>query len=285
MSLIKSLFVSGFTAIAWVAAIFSARELFAGGQPLAWTGALLAHAPFALMIGYWMLTRRTARTTARLPWLMVLAISGVLMAGLGTLIGGGAISLLTALLGLAGVYAYVYWYSVFGRRPAAQLDVGQRLPDLALRHADGRSLSTRQLIDRPTVLLFFRGNWCPLCMAQIHEIAGLYQRIEKAGVRVALISPQPHRNTEALAGKFKVNFDFLTDEHNQAAIALGIAAENGLPAGMQALGYDSDTVMPTVIITDAQAQVVWSDQTDNYRVRPEPETFLDVLTDRGLISS
>ena len=285
MNLIKSLFVSGFTAVAWVAAIFSAQQLYAGEQALAWTGALLAHAPFALMIGFWMLTRRTARTTARLPWLMVLAISGVLMGGLGSLIGGGAMPVLVALLGLAGVYGYVYWYSVLGRRPAAQLAVGRRLPALSLRHADGRSINIHELIDRPSILLFFRGNWCPLCMAQIREIAGHYQRIEKAGVRVALISPQPHRNTESLARKFKVNFDFLTDEHNQAAIALGIAAENGLPAGMQALGYDSDTVMPTVIITDAQAQVVWSDQTDNYRVRPEPETFLDVLTDRGLISS
>jgi beta-lactamase superfamily II metal-dependent hydrolase len=35
--------------------------------------------------------------------------------------------------------------------------------------------------------------------------------------------------------------------------------------------------MPTVIITDKQGTVVWTHETDNYRVRPEPETFLEVI--------
>ena len=54
---------------------------------------------------------------------------------------------------------------------------------------------------------------------------------------------------------------------------------------MQALGYDSDTVMPTVIITDREGRVVWTDETDNYRVRPEPETFLQVLREHDLIDA
>jgi hypothetical protein len=35
--------------------------------------------------------------------------------------------------------------------------------------------------------------------------------------------------------------------------------------------------MPTVIITDEQGKIIFADLTDNYRVRPEPETFLRVL--------
>jgi len=43
------------------------------------------------------------------------------------------------------------------------------------------------------------------------------------------------------------------------------------------MGYDTEAPMPTVIITDANGRVHWADETDNYRVRPEPETFLKVL--------
>ena len=50
-----------------------------------------------------------------------------------------------------------------------------------------------------------------------------------------------------------------------------------MPLGMEAMGYAADTVMPTVIITDAQHNIIWLDETDNYRVRPEPETFLRVI--------
>ena len=97
------------------------------------------------------------------------------------------------------------------------------------------------------------------------------------GVRVALIAPQPHTKTISLAEKFGVGFDFLTDESNVAARTLGIENPKGLPMGMQMLGYDSDTVMPTVIITDASGKILWTHETDNYRVRPAPEVFLEVL--------
>lgn len=53
-----------------------------------------------------------------------------------------------------------------------------------------------------------------------------------------------------------------------------LLSKNGLPSGLQVLGYDSDTVMPTVILTDACGKIIYSDQTSNYRVRPEPADFL-----------
>ena len=47
--------------------------------------------------------------------------------------------------------------------------------------------------------------------------------------------------------------------------------------GFGLLGYESDTVFPTVLVLDALGVIRWVDQTDNYRVRPEPDTFLPVL--------
>jgi hypothetical protein len=72
-------------------------------------------------------------------------------------------------------------------------------------------------------------------------------------------------------------FDFLTDEHNAAARTLKIEMRDGLPMGMTLLGYDKDTVFPTVIIVDHDGIIRWVDQTDNYRVRPEPDTFLPII--------
>ena len=69
----------------------------------------------------------------------------------------------------------------------------------------------------------------------------------------------------------------MTDKDSRAARALGISSEFGIPTGLEALGYDTDAPMPTVIITDANGKVLWTHETDNYRVRPEPETFLSVL--------
>ena len=120
-----------------------------------------------------------------------------------------------------------------------------------------------------------------MCL-MLREVAAEYSELAKKGVSLLMISPQSHSNTASLAQKFDVPMTFLVDKDLKAAKLLGIAALGGLPTGLEALGYDSDTVMPTVIITDADHRIIYADQTDNYRVRPEPATFLQVLADAGL---
>ncbi len=71
-------------------------------------------------------------------------------------------------------------------------------------------------------------------------------------------------------------FHFLVDAENRFAESLGIAIDNGVPFGLPG-GYDPKTVMPTVVVTNANGTIVFSDQTDNYRVRPEPDVFLAIL--------
>ena len=75
----------------------------------------------------------------------------------------------------------------------------------------------------------------------------------------------------------------MIDEDNQAARILGIEALQGTPKGLEVLGYESDTVLPTAILTNQQGEVIYTDQTDNYRVRPEPETFIEVFQKAGVV--
>jgi peroxiredoxin len=89
-----------------------------------------------------------------------------------------------------------------------------------------------------------------------------------------LISPQSVKKNQALASRFDVPMVFLRDRNSDAARQLGILHKWGTPMGLQLLGYESDTVLPTIIMTDAQGQIVFSDQTDNYRARPEFEVLL-----------
>jgi peroxiredoxin len=212
--------------------------------------------------------------------LIILGIAGVIASGWGYLKGGDQIAPVLAITGFAAFLAYDYWYSSFGRSQSSLIGIGRPLPVVEFRNTAGKMISSASLTAKPTVWIFFRGNWCPLCMAQIKEVAAQYQQLEELGVRVALISPQPHKFTVGLAKKFDVAFYFLTDEGNQAARTLGIDQDFGVPMGMQVLGYSNETVMPTVIITDAGGRILWVDETDNYRVRPDPETYLRVLRDR-----
>ncbi len=173
--------------------------------------------------------------------------------------------------------AYSRWYSTFPTREKNLLQVGQPLPAFQVEDIEQNKITEKTLLGQKNLLLFFRGNWCPLCMAQLKEVVEEYQELESLGVTTYLISPQPPSHSIALSRKHKVNFHYLVDKENAMAKRFKIFAKNGLPMGLQTLGYDSDTVLPTVLVTDEQGKIIFADLTDNYRVRPEPATFLDIL--------
>jgi peroxiredoxin len=277
MNALKSVYVTLYMVAAMSITVHAVQELLATQDYLTWGGVLLVYAPFVLVISWLMVFRNMPRTSARLPVLVVMGLIGVIASLRGYSLGGDAAAPGLAALGFLGFLVYDYWYSSFRNRHSRALEAGRALPDFELTDTQGNPVTSSSLTDKPAVWIFYRGNWCPLCMAQIREIANDYRRLEELGVRVALVSPQPHRYTKSLARKFDVSFDFLTDDDNRAAEKLGIAHRNGLPVGMQALGYAGDTVLPTVIITAKGGEILWAHETDNYRVRPEPETYLSVL--------
>lgn len=275
---LKSAFIGIYPLLAAGIAFYSSRQLYVTKNLLIWGGPLATSAPFLALVGFLVCFRNVARTSANLPALNLIAVCGLALACYAVSVDGSNLApLWLSLCGAVTFFLYSTWYSKLGVPETARLKVGSVLPLLDFIKPDGQRFSTEALRGRPALLMFYRGNWCPLCMAQFKEIAAQYREISRFGARVLLVSPQPHANTAALAKRFDVEFDFLTDTGNSAARRLGIEMKSGLPLGMELLGYDSDTVFPTVIVVDSNGVIRWVDQTDNYRVRPEPETFLPIL--------
>ncbi|GAB4376832.1 MAG: hypothetical protein Kow0042_23610 [Calditrichia bacterium] len=279
MNKLKSVFITLYTMWAAVGGVYSLFRFYGAGFKLSWLGPVMALLLPAGFLGYLMLFRPGGRTRPNLPVVSSLIILGGLVS-LWSFIREDSVSLFPALLvlgGLAGWGLYLFWYSRLPQRTAETITVGSKLPDFELADLRGETVASSRLLDRPAVFLFYRGNWCPLCMAQIREIAAQYRELDRRGVVVNLVSPQPVEQSRKLAERYQVNFRFLVDQDNRAARRLGLLHRNGVPAGMELLGYQSDTTLPAVIITDKQGTVIWYAVSDNYRVRPEPQTFLRVL--------
>lgn len=278
---IKALFISAYITALSLGLLWAGYQLWLAFD-WRWVGVVVALLP-ALSFFTWLFIAKPARTSEDLPVVRRVTLVG----GALTVVSGYSNSadfvalLLSMVVGVVGVYVYIYWYSRYGKRVA--VEVGKPLPVITLYTTDGREVGLDQYTGSPMVLMFYRGNWCPLCMAQVKEISAHYQRLAELGVKVALISPQSHEQTRELAAHFDVQFEFLVDRDNAAARLLGIVDEGGTPAGLEVLGYDSDTVMPTVYVLGRDGKVLFSHLTDNYRVRPEPELFLRVLEEEGAV--
>ena len=241
-----------------------------------WLPPLGVAAAFLAFIG-WLFRSRRARTSRQLPALQVTAgVAAVATAACFSIHGpaaalSGTLTLLTA----AGILAYIHWYSRLARPASESLWVGSRLPHLEFTDLRGRKISSVVFDGQPSIILFYRGNWCPLCSAQVAELAAGYREIAATGTRVFLVSCQSRDETLSLAARFDAPMEFLEDAGGAMARRLGIFHSRGVPVGVR--GFGKDTVLPTVIITDRTGRIVYVDQTDNYRVRPEPAEFLRVL--------
>lgn len=237
---------------------------------LAWFGAALASLPLPLFVARIRLAR-VVRTSENLPLLLLVSAAGLLVAAWEAWMEGQAEwpPAAIALLGTLLLVLYVFWYSRFGRFPSPKLGVGSKLPEFQLTSLDGNDVPSAAYRGQPAIFLFFNGNDCPFCVGQVREIAERHAEIEALGVRLALISPQPAEATRELATEAGLSGPFHVDRGNAAARALAIAED----------GY----VMPTVVVANANGTILYSDQTDNYRVRPEPDIYISILKRTGAI--
>lgn len=172
---------------------------------------------------------------------------------------------------------YLLWYSPLPVMYSDILIPGKNLPDLNFISIDNKPFYCSTLLGKKVVYIFYRGNWCPICMTQLKELADQYISLKDKDAEVLLISPQPQDKTLMLANKLGTDMYFLTDPKNKMAKLLGIEDVNGTPIAPVLSGTDEDTVLPTVIITDEHGKIIYLDRTDNYRVRPGVESLTSAL--------
>lgn len=179
-----------------------------------------------------------------------------------------------------GWILYLVWYSfVKSKNPAMNLsvNVGDVFPELDFETDKEKPVSSIDFKGFPTIYLFYRGNWCPFCMAQIKEMTANHEILDEKNIQTVFISMQPHQYSEKLKQKYNSNFHFLVDLNGTASKKLNIFSKNGLPFGFQLFGFKSDTVFPTIIITDSDQKIIYTNQVDNYRVRPKPKALLSII--------
>jgi peroxiredoxin len=174
--------------------------------------------------------------------------------------------------------------------PAAVIEVGTTLPDAELLDAHGAATTLHEALgDRISVLVFYRGAWCPYCNIALSTYqAELVPELVLRGVGLVAVSPQTADGSLSTQEKHELTFAVLSDPGNQVAKAMGIltgpteearAAQLQLGLDLTAVNADGTTglPMPTTVIVDADRVVRWIDVHPDYSTRSEPEQILAEL--------
>lgn len=174
--------------------------------------------------------------------------------------------------------------------PADAVASGDALPDATLVTADGGSTTLHDAIgDRPAVVVFYRGAWCPYCNITLKTYQrDLLPQLTERGVALIAISPQTPQASEQAVANGGLEFAVLSDPGNALVRQLGILTEPTADAraAHTQLGFDvadsnadstGDIPFPTVLVVDAGRTVRFADVHVDYTTRTEVPRILDAV--------
>lgn len=92
------------------------------------------------------------------------------------------------------------------------LAIGARAPEFTLPDADGQATSLSNMLrDGPLILYFYPADFTPGCTREACLIRDLHMELDRAGLRVAGVSPQSPESHRAFRDKYKLPFILLAD--------------------------------------------------------------------------
>ncbi len=156
--------------------------------------------------------------------------------------------------------------------------VGSAAPVFVAKEVDGHEFRFDPAAQtKPTMIIFYRGGWCPYCNAQLQDLHEVEPEIVSMGYQVLFLSTdQPKLLYSSL--KEKVNYHILSDADMNAAHAFQVAyhVDDTTLEKMKSFGVDLDAAqgsslhelpVPSVFIIDTHGVIRFRHFDPNYTVR------------------
>ena len=102
--------------------------------------------------------------------------------------------------------------------------VGEKIPTAKLANMKGESFDLNASIkSKKTILIFYRGGWCPFCVKHLKEVKEVEKDLIGAGWQIIAVSPDSPENLKNTVEKQAISFTLLSDADMSFAKNLGIA--------------------------------------------------------------
>lgn len=162
--------------------------------------------------------------------------------------------------------------------------IGEIVPNLSLKTIDGKSVNFTDLSKKKkTILVFYRGGWCPYCNAHLSALAEAEKDLLAKGYQIIAVSPDSPKNLTETMSKDKVNYTLLSDSDGAFAKAFGIAfqAPEGyakyLNNGSENLNTDLYIPVPSLFILNTDGAILFEYVSPDFKHRITNELLLSVV--------
>jgi peroxiredoxin len=161
--------------------------------------------------------------------------------------------------------------------------IGEILPNSSLMDQNGEIINFNDIIkEKPTVLVFYRGGWCPYCNLQLSGLVNSEEEIIKLGYQIVAISPDDYKNITPTINEGKVKYNVFSDPGGKFIQQIGLAfkasARTKEYISKKTIGETTNILpVPTVLIIDTKGEILFEYISPNYKKRITPELLIAVL--------
>ena len=224
--------------------------------------------------------------TVKLILGVALALVGLFLGMTGAASAGALVYILSALTIFFG--GFILWVLPQRHTPLGDIKVAVGDPILPFEALTitGAPFNSADLAGKRVLFKFFRGGWCPYCVAELAAFNKMVPELEKRGVKIIALSKDIPSQAELNKTRDGLDFELLSDpdltvirkygvEHHKA---LGQTRNpkstfGGLALGLAPFKIESMAI-PTTLLIDETGVIRWIDQTDDYRLRSSTDRVM-----------
>lgn len=108
----------------------------------------------------------------------------------------------------------------------APLLIGEKIPNTKVKTPDNEDVQIADFTKKKkTVLVVYRGGWCPYCNAHLQALAEAEKVVLDLGYQIIAISPDSPENLKITEEKDKVKYTLLSDATGAFIQGMGIGYE------------------------------------------------------------
>ncbi|RUT69477.1 AhpC/TSA family protein [Flavobacterium cupreum] len=163
------------------------------------------------------------------------------------------------------------------------LIIGKKIPNLTLKLSDNTDVNISELLKKKkTVLVFYRGGWCPYCNIHLQALADAEKQILDLGYQIIAVSPDSPENLKVTEEDDKLKYTLVSDSKGALIKAMGIAFE--APDNRKSVIYiKSDGLntnflpVPSVFVVNRESTILFEYVSPDYKRRLKTEILIPVL--------
>lgn len=161
--------------------------------------------------------------------------------------------------------------------------IGETIPSVSLPDATGKTVNLLEKVaQKPTILIFYRGGWCPFCNKQLAGLQRIEGDLRKMGYQLVAISTDSPENLARTSDKQQLGYTLLSDSDLAASKQFGLAYvapknyEKTLQEGSGGKNVDKLLPVPSVFILDTKGAIQFEYINPDIRQRISPDLLQSV---------